>query len=396
MEFDAGTCEKARFLNAHGDHRLKLRKLPKFLILSAIAIAFIAWMLTTSAGVSSPKPEDDPSRQAANPITHEFQKGMNFAHVHRGGLGYGSESSLAALRQLKEMGVEWVAIMPFGYMGSVTEPTIRFGDRDRSMQSAHIEQCVRDAHGLGMKVMMKPHIWGRGFQDGGKWRGDIKMSSESAWDQWFSDYRDFILHHARQSAQWDIDLLCIGIEYVHTTREKPEKWRQVIRDIRGAYDGPLTYAANTLNETEAITFWDDLDYIGVNAYFSIADGPGASIGTMKQGFGPYVKRLEKLHRKWDRPILFTEAGFRSVPGAAKAPWEWGRRGREEPIDLGEQARAYQALFETFWEEPWFHGVYWWKWFSDPRHADRIGTGHMPQPPARLVLTDFFRRPDPRG
>ena len=56
-----------------------------------------------------------------------------------------------------------------------------------------------------------------------------------------------------------------------------------------------------------------------------------------------------------------EAGYRAMSGTFRKPWE--QEGREEDADA--QARAYEALFRSFVDEPWWNGVYFWKTFTDP-------------------------------
>jgi hypothetical protein len=71
------------------------------------------------------------------------------------------------------------------------------------------------------------------------------------------------------------------------------------------------------------------------------------------------KDLEKTSKKFDRPVFFIELGLCSAKGCAAAPWT-----HEDPnmiYDADEQARFYQAAFETFWDEPWFIGFAWWEW-----------------------------------
>ena len=45
-------------------------------------------------------------------------------------------------------------------------------------------------------------------------------------------------------------------------------WRKLIRKTRSLYQGQLTYAAN-FDQYHEVSFWDALDFMGVNAYFSL-------------------------------------------------------------------------------------------------------------------------------
>ena len=49
--------------------------------------------------------------------------------------------------------------------------------------------------------------------------------------------------------------------------DKTASWRQVIKEIRQIYDGKLLSAANYGGEEVSTLYWDDLDFIGVDAYY---------------------------------------------------------------------------------------------------------------------------------
>src|SRR5687767_15505835 len=53
-------------------------------------------------------------------------RGMSYAHEVRGGRGYGSADSERALRRLAALGVEWVAVTPFGFQRDARAPGFRY------------------------------------------------------------------------------------------------------------------------------------------------------------------------------------------------------------------------------------------------------------------------------
>jgi hypothetical protein len=103
---------------------------------------------------------------------------------------------------------------------------------------------------------------------------------------------------------------------------------------------------------------------------------------------PHVTELEALSRRWGKPIIFTEIGYRSLDGANMAPWDWQAEGK---VDLQEQADCYRAFFETFWKRyDWFSGVFWWYWETDPEQGGLQDTDYTPHgKPAEAVLQEFF-------
>src|SRR5262245_11356502 len=111
-----------------------------------------------------------------NSATAEPVRGVSLAHVHRRGFGYGSDECREQLAQIAKLGANWVAITEFGFMKSCTDPHIRFGGGDRSMNEDDLRRTVADAHAAGLKVLLKPDIWCHDFHAMKKWHGDIKMN----------------------------------------------------------------------------------------------------------------------------------------------------------------------------------------------------------------------------
>lgn len=266
---------------------------------------------------------------------------------------YGTDGAKKGLDKIKVMGVDWIAVTPFSFQRDVNEPTIRF----RSGWD-DLDEDVKNARAKGIKVMVKPHIWSNQFWDGSNnWRGTIRMKSEEDWAQWFADYEEWIVAEAAMAEELDADAFCVGLEYLESSRAHADKWRKVIREVRKVYNGPLTYAAH---ESEAdLPFWDDLDFIGINAYFRIGKNNEPTEAEMKERWLHYAGGLADLSKKWKKPIVFTEVGFASVDGAAKAPFRWPTE--RDKTDYEEQAAAYRTLFAVAPNWEWFGGMFIWKY-----------------------------------
>jgi hypothetical protein len=241
--------------------------------------------------------------------------------------------------------------------------------------------------------MLKPHIWIRERSDG-KWRGSIDFSTGSEWDQWWTGYRRLVLHYAELAEASGMEALCIGTELRSTVLKRPGDWRRLIADVRKVYGGELTYSANWYGEFEEVPFWDALDYIGIQAYFPLsADSVGVTLESLKAAWEPHVERIEALQRRVGKPVLFTEVGYRSTVDAAVEPWTWRS---QAPVNLELQATCYEAMFQAFWNRPWFAGAHIWKWFPEGskrpegRRARRRERGFTPQgKPAEEVLARWY-------
>ncbi len=267
-----------------------------------------------------------------------FQKGVNFTAEFPD--VYASEAARRMLERLPEVGVNAVALVPYGWSRG-SPPRVVLNTGPESWESDEgLEGIAQVAHARGLKVMLKPGIWsGTGFA------GDIDFRSAEDRARWFDQYRLFLEHYARLATRIHADLFCVGGEFVKLTRYDAE-WRKLIARVRELYSGPLVYAANHGEEFESLTFWDALDYIGLQEYYPLPDNLSTEA---------LMEKVEAVQRKFQKPVIFTEAGFPSVERPNRKPWDaFGRK-----ASLEDQARCYEAIYRAFYHQPWFEGMYWW-------------------------------------
>lgn len=318
-----------------------------------------------------------------------FQKGFCYAHEgYQIYNGYLSRKSFESLQKMRSLGADWISITPFGYLEHRSQPNFlrySFGagaENDESVITAAIF-----ARKLGMRVMLKPHVLMSGGDWG--WPGEIDMKSAENWQRFFKHYYSWIRHYALLAEMYNFDLFCIGVEFMHATPNHDAEWREMIAKIRQLYRGPLVYAANWYREFEHITFWDELDYIGLNLYYPLSQNETATLDELIKGMNTGMPVIEKVVQKYQKPLLLTEVGFTSTAAPWKTPHE---RNRRAPLSLEDQALCYQAIFESFWDKEWFYGFYWWKWptyleYGGPRSSDFTPNGK----PAERVVQEWYER-----
>jgi hypothetical protein len=277
----------------------------------------------------------------------------------RSGHGYGSPGSAASLRELSGMGVRWISITPFGFQRTSDATEIRWGGQRVAESDERVRAAAAQARALGMKVMLKPHIWLRPPA----WPGSIDHPSDAAWAAWFASYRPFILHYAALAQREGMEALCIGNELQHASLRERE-WREMIAAVRAVYAGPITYGA-TAEEVTGVPFWDAVDFIGVSAYFVLTPEQTPTPAALAAAWRPVADRMRGLSARHGKRVVFTEIGYRSADFAAWRHWEITDAA---PVNLRAQANAYAAFFDTVWGEDWMGGAYFWKWFSHPGHS----------------------------
>ena len=307
----------------------------------------------------------------------------------------GDSVTLNQIMALKEQNTEWMAQTPFGWQQKFNSPELHinthvskifWGESDQGL--IHTTRLAKQA---GIKTLLKPHIWLRD-READKWIGDIEMTSEADWQAWFKNYSAFILYYARIAEQNQMEALCIGTELMKPAITREKDWRRLIHQIRQVYHGQLTYAANWYLEYEKIKFWDALDFIGVQGYFPLTKKNNPTLSELRAGWKPYLTDLEKIANKYQKPVVFTEVGYKSTPDAAIEPWKWPERGRapEQNESYQTQANCYEALFQTLWQKPWFGGTFIWKWYPQVRDNGRDHRDFTPQhKPAEKILAAWY-------
>jgi len=309
-------------------------------------------------------------------LPERIQQGISVAHNYQdgGAKGYGTETSTATLRELRELGVEWISLTPFGFMRSLAEPQVHaIGDYRAGETDERMHREIRQAKALGLKVMLKPHIW----IVRGQWRGEIELPDAAAWRRWFDSYQRWLLHYADMAEAEGADILVIGVELRSTERVQERRWRDLVSEVRRRFHGEITYSANW-DDASALPWWDAVDYIGVQFYPPLATSEATSRSDIRSVVAARLDGIAAIARRHDKPVLFTEVGYRAASDALVHPHGWPERKAEVRFDARAQATGYQTLIEAVRTRPWVQGLYWWKWFTDPKTTEEGPAGFSPR------------------
>ena len=314
-----------------------------------------------------------------------FYAGMTFAHEgYRVYNGYGGREVVPALDSLKSLSINAVAIVPYTYMpaadrvGELPVPTGAGAENDGAVVYA-----IRQAQQRGWAVLLKPQIW-----VGGGWPGAVDFAEASGWDQFFTAYERWITHYARMAEAEGVPALCIGTELVQASLHYPDRWQAIIRNLRKLYGGKLTYAANWGEEFEQLTFWTELDAVGLNSYYPLAGDTSVSDAALLAGAQRWMDRADSIARAADRPLWLTEVGYRSVEGAWINPHaEAGDRGASTEA----QRRCYQAMLAAAGKSTELQGMFVWKWPSYLGYRDRWSTADRGFTPGGKPAADLLRQ-----
>ncbi|WP_452227479.1 glycoside hydrolase family 113 [Lacinutrix cladophorae] len=258
-----------------------------------------------------------------------------------------------------EIHANYAAVMPFGFIRDLNNPEVVYNTKRQWYGESRVgvEQYAKSLEAKGIKIMIKPQIW----VSRGQFTGYIKMESEADWQKLETSYSSFILEYAKLAEEIHADIFCIGTELEQFVNHRPEYWNTLIIAIKKIYKGKLTYAANW-DEFKRTPFWNALDYIGVDAYFPVSESKTPTIEECLEGWKTHKPIIKEIADAYNKPILFTEYGYRSVDFAGKEPWNSDRS--MDTVNFEAQNNTTKALFDTFWKEDWFAGGFLWKWFHD--------------------------------
>ena len=232
--------------------------------------------------------------------------------------------------------------------------------------------------------MLKPHLWiGHGM-----YTGVFKLATEKEWQVWEDSYQKYMLHFAAVADSMKAEIFCIGTELGTSIKERPKFWNSFIDTLKQIYHGKLTYAANW-DDYKNFPFWEKLDYIGVDAYFPLAVEATPSTNSLQKNWKKYSDELEIIGEQHQRPVLFTEYGYRNVDYNSAEPWKENKGGQNDEA----QANAFEAFYQSFAEKKWFAGGYVWKWYADEAGArhHRSSIDFTPQgKPAAIVIQNWYK------
>lgn len=311
--------------------------------------------------------------------------------------------------EIKNSNADWIAVVP---EATLERSTLQLrADHKNDWWGETIEaniEVIQSAKKAGFKVMLKPQIVLSKLNPNSKkinipiknkntpnklidktrgafWRGDFEAKNEADWNTWENSYETYILNLAQVADSLNVDLFCIGNELRQSAVKRPNYWKQLIKKVRQVYNGPLTYSANW-DEYHKITFWGELDFIGLDTYFPIISTAIPSVKKTYKNWKPILKKLIRFSKKNNRKIIITEFGYRNIEYAGKKPWLHDFE--KDRINYEAQTNLYEAFFKAFWEKDWIVGGFLWQWFHTVKNE--VNTTFSPQgKPALEVVKKWY-------
>ncbi|MGB1041422.1 MAG: glycoside hydrolase family 113, partial [Flavobacteriales bacterium] len=312
-----------------------------------------------------------------------FSQKMNGISVH----GEKFKPEFENFKHFKTSNANWVSVQAFCFIKSDTSG-VDFNRQNYwySQTLKGITTYIRNAKKNKFKVFLKPHTIS---QFGNVWSGNFNCTKEKDWKKLETTYSTYILTLAKIAKKEKVEAMAIGVEIQNFFAKRKSFVLKLIKDIRKVYNGKLTYCANW-DEYNQVKFWKELDFIGIDSYFTISNEKTPSVETCSKNLKPINAALAKLAKKVNKKIVFTEFGFQSRDYTGYQPWNW-EGNKKSFVNMTAQANSYQAVFETFWSESWFMGGFSWKWHLDySKSGGYFDNSYTPQnKPAEKVISNYY-------
>jgi hypothetical protein len=344
-------------------------------------------------------------------------KGFNYTSYYNG--AYENADSLTALAATGAN----TAALNIEYGIDVSNSTV-YVDANYTDSLTALANTINEARADGLAVMVRPLIDFLkpaliGSYSVGDWRSYYNPTDPAAF---FASYKTMIVDEATVAQANGAASLCIGTELDQLTGPAYlAYWTDIISAVKNVFTGKLTYSADwndavspwqgqhglpagTGNLATQVSFWSQLDYVGIDCYAPLSDAanptptqlvagwtqvPTNSASFSVTGGQSLISYFESVATATGKPLLFTELGYESATDAASQP----AGSSTNVFDPTLQANLYQAFF-TAWNQSGdtsLKGVYFWNW--DPNAAE-VGPGNganfSPQNlPAQTVVKTAF-------
>jgi hypothetical protein len=308
----------------------------------------------------------------------------------------GGAAADQAMQEIAATGANSIEIVPRIWTQSQTSSTV-FADPIKTESDASLIQGILNAEKDGLSVVLKPDITGLDHTVSSSLRPDDIAT-------FFATYKAEIVHLAEIAQETGVSTFVIGNELggLSTAPYLPY-WTDIIQSVRDVYHGEVTYAAAT-DEAYKVSFWNQLDVLGVNTYPPLAvNGSTPTVQDIVNAWheappasawwaptfnyeSPY-DFIQSLAEQYGKPVLMTEAGYLSVDYDGLISGSWQVTGA---LDTQEQAAAYAAFMQVWGPSAGstLQGVELWDWDLNNAYSP---TGYSPMgKPAQAIVTAYFK------
>ena len=289
-------------------------------------------------------------------------RGANVVQAANAALG-GAEAR-RAMRLLAGVGANSLALTPYLWQPTPDSAhVVRGGDTPDAALAGGILQ----ARELGLKVLVKPHLWVNTGRP-----GEVRHANDAAWRRWFTAYTAALVAMARVAQEAGAEAFSIATA-IRAANTRPE-WPETIAAIRAVFRGRLLAVVADSDDAQTFPHWPLLDAVGLRIFRPLgADDRGEEWAAAMQR---EVERIDALEQRLRRRVWVAELGIRSAAGAAAHPG----LSVEERASVPDQRVQAEALARWLrrLDRPSVEAVLLWRWLTDSHGGGASDTDFTPQ------------------
>lgn len=191
-----------------------------------------------------------------------------------------------SLKALATTGANWINVVVCIFQETLSSTNITSNQYKTASDQA-LGHVIDLAHSLGIRVVLIPGLFLSNDPDHSWVQIGSAFTNETQWQAWFASYREHINHYASLAQEAGADMFYVGSELPGTTHREDD-WRQTVREVRERFKGPISYDSvawgNPTAEYKRIKWWDAVDYICTDFWFSLTNKNDPTIAELKQGW----------------------------------------------------------------------------------------------------------------
>lgn len=314
--------------------------------------------------------------------------------------GYNTRFAFEALENLLKIPeINYVQLRFFLYQQSLESSEVKSYD---GSQDYILTFLIQRIHKSGKKVSLMPQL----YADSGGYVANLNPENKSLW---FKSYSETLLHFAELAENNNVELFSLGNEMTSIFADNAE-WDKIIDSVKEIYHGEITvklncwYKETQFNNLLKMHWFQKLDYIGIAAYFDLTDKMNPTEQDLKKAWFAsrqelnIVHDLEVLSKTYNKPIIFSEIGYRNINGCNIEPWNADEKPPRFGIELGngqedgaEAILCTKVLFETFKKQTWWKGTFWYYWPTGILSKDDTGYGIRGKSILQKILDEYAGR-----
>lgn len=222
---------------------------------------------------------------------------------------------------------------------------------------------------------------------------------DSEWfAEWYEAMREFYLYHAKISQELGIDAIDLHRVNIFSFTSPEIKdeldnyMKNIIAEMRTEYRGYIS-AVGAVGD---YTFYRDLDFIGLLIWTDLGVSSEASVREIKNAIDVFLEFDAKpnYYDPYNIPVVIAQFHCPSIDdGANRSVYEsyiptHEEDNRSKILDLIEQARVFEAVFQSIATRTWIKGFmpFGYPYIDYPESKDEKIRGK----PAETVLSEYYK------